>query len=407
MPAMQVKRLSRLGAKIIDKLPEECHDAPYERHGVSLHRDSGAVRMSAPLVVRRGRVIVQRLFDLAYAIDLGQARTLCADLPLADALPGPLTFGVPPLRVRLPPITIRIGDRMLTGEISAHLYDFGAITLAITFPVEDLPWAAFVEFARQVEDGTAPNQPSAPWTSLLESVRPRFAAALERPGAAEIQEDYQLVVVDAFAEAPGAALYRMVDLAPLLAADARPLSEDTRETLLRHRFAYLADDCVVVTRDRAFLYQPGGDAGVAAVLEVANAQLLELRYYAALLDAELPRMYDLVAHTRKVSPMSAPSQLSRLARRLYTLVAEVTELTERVDNALQVTGSPYLARVYTTTLELFGVPALGAAVDSKLAIVRDTYAALYDEASVSRAGFLEITIVVLIAVEIVLAFLRL
>ena len=32
----------------------------------------------------------------------------------------------------------------------------------------------------------------------------------------------------------------------------------------------------------------------ADVLEVANAQLLEMRYYDELLDAELPRMYDLI-----------------------------------------------------------------------------------------------------------------
>lgn len=362
--------------------------------------------MSTMPVVRRGQVIAQRLFDLAYAIDLVRARELCADLSTIETPPGPLTFGVPPLRVRLPPVTLSIGGDVMLGEVSAHLYDFGAITLAVSFPVEDLPWSAFVEFARRAEEAVAPGRPSAPWSRLLDGVRARLAAVLDRPSTAVIQEDYQLIVVDAFDQPPGESLYRTVDLVPLLAADARPLSTDAREALLRHRFAYLADDCVVVTRDRAFLYQPGGDAGVAAVLEVANAQLLELRYYSALLDAELPRMYGLVAYTRAVSAMSAPGRLSRLARRLYTLVAEVTELTEKVDNALQVTGHPYLARVYTTTLALFGVPALGAAVDSKLAIVRDTYAALYDEASVSRAGLLELTIIVLIAVELVLALLR-
>lgn len=354
-------------------------------------------------VVRQGRVIAQRLFDLAYAIDLGQARTLCADLPAGDALPGPLIFGAPPLRVRLPPVALHVGDDILTAEASVHVYDFGAITLAIAVPADGLPWPAFAALARDVEQATTPGQPSAPWEYLLESVRSRIAATLERPSHAVIQEDYLLLVVDAFVEPPGAALGRDIDLVPLLSGDTRLLSTDAREAVLSHRFAYLADDCVVITRDRAFLYQPQGDAGVAAVLEVANAQLLELRYYAALLDAELPHMYSLVARSRGVSSISAPGQLSRLARRLYTLVAEVTELTEKVDNALQVTGHPYLARIYTTTLELFGVPALGTAVDNKLAIIRDTYAALYDEASVSRAGLLELTIIVLITVELLLA----
>lgn len=363
--------------------------------------------MKPARVVREARVIAQRLFDLAYAIDLDQARRLCADLPAAEAPPGPLTFGAPPLRVRLPPVTLSLGGETVSGDVSAHLYDFGAVTLMIAVPAIDLPWNGFVAFARQVEEALASDRPSAPWAKLLENVRSRITAALDRPSSAVIQEDYLLVVVDSLDPAPDEPLYRTVDLVPLLAADARPLSADARRSLLRHRFACLADDCVVVTRDRAFLYQPGGDAGVAAVLEVANAQLLELRYYAALLDAELPRMYGLVARTHAASPLFATARLSRLARRLYTLVAEATELTERVDNALQVTGQPYLARVYTTTLALFGVPAMGATVDNKLAIVRDTYAALYDEAAVSRAGFLELTIIVLIAIELGLAVFRL
>jgi uncharacterized Rmd1/YagE family protein len=50
------------------------------------------------------------------------------------------------------------------------------------------------------------------------------------------------------------------------------------------------------------------------------------------------------------------------------------------------------------------VRAWGNAVDRKLAIIRDTYHALFDEAAAARAELLEATIVLLIAVEIVLAF---
>ena len=85
----------------------------------------------------------------------------------------------------------------------------------------------------------------------------------------------------------------------------------------------------------------------------------------------------------------------------------MTELTEKVDNALQVTEDVYLARVYSAALELFRVPRLGAAVDRKLAIIRDTYTALYDEASDSRAELLEIAIIVLITIEIALALIAL
>ena len=163
---------------------------------------------------------------------------------------------------------------------------------------------------------------------------------------------------------------------------------------------------MVLTWDRAFIYEPRGDTDTIDVLEVANAQLLEMRYYDELLDAELPRMYDLVEATRRHMALPGARRFADLARRLYTMVAEVTELTEKVDNALQVTEDVYLARIYTAALELFRVPTVSAAVDRKLSIIRDTYTALYDEASSARSGLLEIIIVVMIAVEIVLAVVR-
>jgi len=91
---------------------------------------------------------------------------------------------------------------------------------------------------------------------------------------------------------------------------------------------------------------------------------------------------------------------------LYTLVAEVTELTEKVDNALQVTEDVYLARIYSAALELFRVPTVSAAVDRKLSIIRDTYTALYNEASGARGELMELAIVILIVAEIMLALLR-
>ncbi len=96
---------------------------------------------------------------------------------------------------------------------------------------------------------------------------------------------------------------------------------------------------------------------------------------------------------------------ARAANEMRRLVAEITEVTEKVDNALKVTEDVYLARVYTSALDLFRVRVLAASIDRKLALIRETYTALYDEAVATRAEWLEAAIVLLIVLEIVLAFL--
>lgn len=369
---------------------------------------------SPALDVAEGAIIAYRLFDVAYAIDLAKAEETWARTVRTQSTRGRLTtppkamaFGVPPVTLGLGTLTLPLADGALLATATARLYDFGVVSLALRVPVGDLPWEAFAHRLNAVDRAVGLAPATELWTVMLDRVRQGVGDALDRPIPSTLEEDYLIGVANTFSEPMAAeALVTRLDLIPLLSGEQRPLSDGARRDLLRHRYSYYADDLVVLTWDRAFVYEPRGDSDVIDVLEVANAQLLEMRYYDELLDAELPRMYDLVEAARKRWALPGARRFADLARRLYTMVAEVTELTEKVDNALQVTEDVYLARIYAAALELFRVPTVSAAVDRKLSIIRDTYTALYDEASSSRSGLLEVIIVVMIAVEIVLAVIR-
>jgi hypothetical protein len=368
----------------------------------------------AALTVASGFIVAYRLFDIAYAIDLPQAEKLSAGharpagarARLSATPPEAISFGVPPVEVALDPVPLTLSAAAtIRAEITARLYDFGVVTFAVRVPAGGLAWPDYVERMNQVDRSLRAEGPGADlWARLLDEVQRLFAAALVRPAISAIEEDYLIGIVSAFDETLTAeALLARIDLVPLLSGERRALSEGARQDLLRQRFSYYTDDLVVLTWDRAFIYEPRQDSDVADVLEVANAQLVEMRYYDELLDAELPRMYDLIEETQRATRLLASRRFANLARRLSGLVAEVTELTERVDNALKVTEDVYLARVYAAALDLFRVSVVGAAVDRKLAIIRDTYASLYQEASAARAALMEAIIVVLILIEIVLA----
>jgi hypothetical protein len=363
------------------------------------------------LIVGAGAVVALRLFDVAYAIDLGRAEALWAAqarassrLRLTATPPKAMAFGVPPLAVALDPVTLDLDGEAVQAGVEARLYDFGAISIALRVPIAGVAWSGFVNRLNQIERALAAGPQTGLWATLLDQVRRPLAPALVRAAASAIEEDYLVGLVQSFDQAlSAAALQERVDLVPLLSGETRALSDGARQDLLRQRFSWYTDDLVVLTWDRAFIYEPRGDSDVLDVLEVANAQLLEMRYYDELLDDELPRMYDLVASARRAASLLSSRRFAELARRLYTLVAEVTELTERVDNALQVTEDVYLARVYGAALDLFRVRSVSAAVDRKLAIIRDTYTALHDEGAARRAELLELLITLLIVIEVVLA----
>ena len=367
------------------------------------------------LRVTAGEVIAYRLFDVAFAIDLVRAEAIWSARPgagsarkrLSVTSPKALAYDVPPLVLALDAVTIELPAGPIRAGVTARLYDFGVLTLALGFPANALSWTEFSDLLNAVNQVVGPDTSQAVWSGLTRQLLDLLGAALERPTGSLLEEDYILGLVRSFDRPVLAAdILDQLDLVPLLSGERLALSEGARQDLLRKQFSYYTDDLVVLTWDRAFIYEPRGDSDVIDVLEVANAQLLEMRYYDELLDDELPRMYGLVETTQRTSGFLSSRRFAGLARRLYTLVAEVTELTEKVDNAMQVTEDVYLARIYTAALDLFRVSVVSAAVDRKLAIIRDTYAALYEEASGGRAALMELAIVVLIVVEIVVAVAR-
>ncbi len=376
-----------------------------------------------PPTVAAGHILALRLVDIADSIDLALAESLwqrhaarqaagtAQRQRLSATPPKAMSFGVPPLGIHLGPVRLDLDGTAVEAVMTARLYDFGAIALALRIPAAGLDWNAFTHRMNAADAATGPEtattEAPGPWRDALSTLSAVIGTALRRPGPERIEEDYLIGVVTAFDSHPTAdELLHRVDLAPLLSGEQRPLSEAARRDVLRHRFSYYEDDLVVLTWDRAFIYEPRGDSDVADVIEVANAQLMEMRYYDELLDAELPRMYGHVASARRGLNLLRSRRYAGLARRLHRLVAEVTELTERVDNALQVTEDVYLARVYAAALDQFRVASVTTAVNRKLTIVRETYTALHDEAAGARAELLEVAIVALIVVEVVMALLR-
>ncbi len=353
-----------------------------------------------------GRVVATRLHDVAYEVDLERVER---DLRESASRPGftrakakAVFYSRPPVDVALGRATLDVEDGAIEVEVRARIFDFGAVRLSYDLGVESVTWEAYLALVNEMEGVL--DRPS-PWDAHLRQVRELIAPAMTKPSETGQEVDYLFATVRCFdPRMSGEDVRETVDLVPLLTGDSRPLSRAARQDVLRHAHSYYADDLVVISWSRALIVEPGGETDVADILGVAHAQLLELLYYNDRLDAELSYMYDRIEKARSRFGTLARRRYASLARSLHALVAEVTEVSERIENALVVTGDVYLAKVYEAALEQYRVRAWESAVDGKLAIIRDTYTALHDEAASERAEYLEVAIVVLIVLEIVLAF---
>ncbi len=361
-----------------------------------------------------GAAIAYRLYDVGYAIDLERALDL-----LAASSPErvrPVRGEGQALQIQNPPISVILGtERLIVGtqahdvEMSARIFDFGVVSLRARVRAADaLSWPAFTAFGQALEHHPGIDTTVAHHLRLLTE---RISGAVERPSIAALHEPYTVFrltrVVTTSGEPAEASVFAQLDVVPLLLNESRPLSAEARRELLPHQFSYYTDDLAILTWDNALVVEPGEqDTDLQYILEFANAQLLELRYYDAVLDGELPKLYDAIEAARARWSVFPGRRFAGLLSRLQAQVADSTELVERVENSLKVTDDVYLARVYSASLELFRGKAWRAGIDRKLAILRDTYAMLNGEAQAARSETLEIAIVLLIVAELGLAFLK-
>ena len=358
-----------------------------------------------------GAAVLYRLYDVGYGIALDRALDLLA--ANAPERVRPVRGEGQAIQIPNPPVTVLLGGeniavqgRRRDVDLSARIFDFGVVSLRVRVPTPgELSWEEFTEFGNALDADTEAGL-AALFEQHLRLLLERIRPAIERPSIAPVTEEYVVYRVSRLVGAGGETIptdaLRDVDVVPLLLNERRPLSEDARRELLPHRFSYYADDLAILTWDNALVVEPvEGDSDVQFILEFANAQLLELRYYDAVLDGQLQSMYERISQAR--TRLRLTRRFGPLLAALQRTVADSTELVERVENSLKVTDDVYLARIYAAALEIFRGRVWRAGIDRKLSIIRETYAMLNDEAQAARSEALEIAIVVLIVGEIVIA----
>jgi hypothetical protein len=358
------------------------------------------------LEIAAGAVRAYYLFDIADSIDLAKMSALGGDnrapaaLPLREHAPPYLQFPVPPLVAALPDADV--GE--LRCSVRLKLYDYGVVSLRLSF----LAAGTWNDLITLTERARSDDRIVRFAQATVERICDEYAHALDDRHPALV-EDYLIVEVERFSESIDAETLlddHCAELAGLLIGERKRLAASEAEEALRVRFSYYEDDLTIVQWDTAFVYDRRDSArAIEDILEFANSQLLELRTYDAQLDSELDGIY-------KMQPAGPPRSLSgrreaEQAATLRYLIVDTLELTDRSTNALKLVGDAYYARIYRAAAARLGLSDWQRQIDTKLASVGEMYRFFSDQSRSRRDQFLELTIVVLVAVEVVLGVLTL
>jgi hypothetical protein len=346
-------------------------------------------------------------FDLGYAIDLDRARPMLqgqsASLPRRRRTPESIRYRPEPLRVALDvtgltlpqPARIEDGPR---AELS--LFDFGAISLGVSFRIRATA-SELRSIAGELADSapvtTAARIVLEPWLERIKSVVVDYEPSM-------LSEEYVLFIFDEIQ--PGWLDANRAWIASLVRLEPAALSESETQEATRLNLSYAPNDLVVLDW-AAGLIADSQCADTIQVIEFANVQLLEYRHIDDRLDDRLEAAYQLIRRVEGRRPRRVPWRLHADAvRNVRELEIEATSLFERVDNGLKLVGDQYLSRVFGMASQRFHLEDWQKSIRRKLETVGDVYDLLTQQASGTRLEILEIVVILLIALEIVLAFVR-
>jgi hypothetical protein len=352
-------------------------------------------------ITLHGSVLVLLQFDVCEAIRLDRLRELLhASKVEQPALkhPGAVRYQRPPVVESLGILTLESGEQ-LQGEIK--YYDYGVLSVVFELAFDGgwskltglaSRWVWDVDFAAQA-------------TEMVRRKLQAAAPALSKPYKDWLSEDYLIFhirEIDGSPTVPDLIHGCGPRIAQVVRGDTGALADSECNEVLQSRISYYANDLAVIGWNAAFIYDSTSGAETAIqLLEYANSQLLEFRHYDDLLTEELERVYTLLDEGTGIF---ARWRLARSATRLHTVLLDVAELTEHADNAIKFLSDMFSARLYKLAAQKVGVPDYKDLVTQKVRNAEELYRFMVDQFNQSRAFFLELTVVIILVIELVYLF---
>jgi hypothetical protein len=356
----------------------------------------------------RGSFRVLLFYDVSDEIDLDVLRELVGVSPPSRKpefkLPAPVyvRFERPPVVEASETVSLSTGDSF---EGRLRYFDYGVVSLELERPFQ-ATWEELIRFSNRWIEQPEIEQ------KALHIVRKRVGGltrALSKPYADWLDEVYYTVHVHEVQSAEARALSAAELLAKngsaiaqIVRGELSPLSSTEEREVLGSSMSYYPTDLLVVGWMAAFLYDTTeGAAPTIQLLDYANTQLLEYRRYDEVLTRVLKQAY---GSLERGGGFFRRWRLSGEATRLNTLRLDITELTERTDNAIKFLSDMFYARAYQLASAKIGVNDYRHLVDEKLRTAGELYEFMVNEFREARGFILELMVVIILLIEIVAAF---
>ncbi len=363
--------------------------------------------MAGNIPVLGGTLRALFLFDIAEEIDLQHLHSILGTSPskrepsFVHITPEYVRYERPPVLDHISPCMTNAGQ-VLSGRV--RYFDYGVASIELQLSIAG-GWQDLIGLAnRWFESAELEELAQQALREHLERTRGTLKKAYEQ----WTSEEYYIVQLDPIPSPNGPVTSEELlkecggYLAQLVRGEESPLAMSERQEVLQASMSYYTTDLLVVGWTAAVVYDTrAGARATVDLLEYANTQLLEFRYYDEVLTRVLESVYKTLDRRRR---FFSRWDLVSKARQLNSIRVEIRELSERTDNAIKFLSDMFYARAYRLAATRIGVEDYHSLVNEKLSTAGELYDSMVNEFHQGRAFILELLVVIILIIELVFLF---
>lgn len=375
------------------------------------------------VVIKKGKILVYRVFDIAHEVNLKQAETLITTswsnkgkrLEFSRDRNKTLVMRDPPLCFDLGEENFEFDSIKYKASISIKLWNYGALSVCFSIDIpNDFIWKNLVKLGCILTDSSDILNSA---TNVKNFICNKVESALIKPVQQNIVEDYTTYLIEHLEEVekikenefkfteikdPLDVIKKVAIPELIIGEDSLTLAETTRKSISKDAFQYSKHDLVIVDWNSSLILdftKKEVYSDYVEILDFALSNLLELRVYDSLLDEKLFDLYDSIE--KKTNRGVFSNKFSKLSEEANQMYLEFSEFFDHIDNSIKTVGDSPLAAFFRKTVTEFRFLDWQTSVKEKMQSLAQVTQILQNEVNSKKSHMMELTIIVLIMVEVI------
>lgn len=340
-----------------------------------------------------------KLFELASS--LGELIPEAASTVYSDYF---VASGLAPLRIRMSRQAGTIEDKPAHLTTYLKLFSYGVVLIEYVIELEEAGESPmFFNNARHfhLEKGKDIDL-KAQWKTDLEALQPNLMKCVKKQYDPPTFIDRFQVFIDVKPRSED-------EVMGILLPGDESYDVTKKRRIVKNINLWEEDEKFFIMGDRAYLYSELDPDQVINFIQLSRVQLYELMVYDYILDRGIENTYTFLDELPKEDLIMPLSWLGKSFRGQVRQVLNLTEmrmdlvdLIKDITNTTKVTRDPYFELLYRELNETFHVEEWFKSVENKISEIDSAQRMILSRIDIFKSTALEMTIIILIAIEIVL-----